>query len=435
MRRSSLLAFAILTSLAGACSSSHAVDPGLFDGGADDAGSDASPDIGFPDSSDPAPEPPPEPGPTDECGDVRRTPLIYYGTAEPTAVPLSPGQVLASGHLNGSCSGAFIADEWVLTANHCGPRAGMQFCVGPIPANPNVCFRVTEVHNHPSQDMALFRVDAPASTRIPELEPIPIITESLEPYNGQIAEASGYGGQEDGRSGEREFSAEPIVGFFDEFVVIDGQGERGVCFGDSGGPLTTVVADGTVRHIGVLSYGDPSCVGRDNYSRADLAIEWIEARTGPTIVGDTGCGSIDDVGRCVSGRAYYCQGDELQNEACPGACGWDAGAGGFRCIEGADPCDGLDIRGTCEGEVARWCEGGEIRTRDCGGCGLVCSSDGAADCIEDPCMGIDFLGLCEGDTMVWCSRDGELRSRDCSRRGATCGYVNDEIGYSCVRGG
>ena len=114
-------------------------------------------------------------------------------------------------------------------------------------------------------------------------------------------------------------------------LTIDGQGMRGVCFGDSGGPVMVIAADGTVRVAGDLSNGDGSCVGQDNYTRADVHRAWIEGFTGPTVVD-------------------------------PGGGGGDAG----------DPCVGLDERGRCDGPVARWCQGGAPRQRDCAACGQAC---------------------------------------------------------------
>ncbi len=380
----------------------------------------------------------PDGGETPFCGDERRIPLVYYGTPEPTALPLTPGQVLAIGAWGG-CTGTFITDEWVLTAEHCGVRVGREFCVGPDRRNPNVCFRAAQVQNHPSQDMTLVRMDAPASSRIPELQPIPINTVRLDDsWIGRTAEASGYGQQEDGRSGEREFTAQPIAGFErPEFLVIDGEGRRGVCFGDSGGPVMILAADGSVRVAGDLSYGDPSCVGQDRYSRTDLAVAWIESFTGPTVVDGGDCSSVGPEGRCIGNTAVYCEGDAVTSDRCEGACGWDPSVEGYRCLAGADPCNGVTAQGDCAGNVARWCDRGVLRQRDCGACGgQVCGQVaelGGTYCIDDPCAGIDYLGMCEGDTAVWCADGREVRRRDCGREGLRCDYVNDMIGYFCTR--
>ncbi len=367
------------------------------------------------------------------CGEPRRRPLVYYGTSEPTALPLSVGQVQAIGTWGG-CSGAFITPEWVLTANHCGVSEGDVFSIGTEPARPNISFRAVEVRHHPSQDMTLARMDALLTDRLPTAEPIPINDETLNlSRRGEIFEAAGYGSQEDGSSGEREFTAEPFDGLEDEFLVINGQGNRGVCFGDSGGPVMLLASDGSVRVAGDLSFGDPSCVGRDRYSRTDLAVAWIEGYVGPTIVDGSGCGSIDQVGRCLSGRALWCDGGELRSERCSDACGWEADASGYRCIVGPDPCDGLDGAGACEGTTARWCEDGVVRSRDCAACGQVCGDvGGLVDCQDDPCGGLDYLGRCDGDVAVWCDQ-GELRMQDCARRGGTCQYIDDRIGYFCTR--
>jgi hypothetical protein len=409
------------------CGNSHSVEG---DGG---AGIDAAaaPDTGRPSTPD---------GGTDPllCGDERRVPLVYYGTPEPTAMPLTPGQILAIGAWNG-CTGTFITDEWVLTADHCGIRVGREFCVGEDPRNPNVCFRAVQVQSHPSQDMTLVRVDAPASSRMPQLQPIPINTVMLDnSWIGRTAEAAGYGQQENGRSGEREFTAEPISGFErGEFLVIDGQGTRGVCFGDSGGPVMILAADGSVRVAGDLSFGDPSCVGQDRYSRTDLAVEWIESFTGPTVIEGGDCGTLGPEGRCVGDTAVFCDGDTIGTERCEGACGWDAAANGYRCLAGEDPCAGVSAAGDCVDDVARWCDRGVLRQRDCRACGdQVCgevAEIGGVYCIDDPCAGVSYLGMCEGETAVWCADGNELRRRDCGREGLRCDYVNDMIGYFCTR--
>ena len=357
MRRSLLLSLSL--ALTTACSSSTDAPPRI------DAGTGESPDATIAPAEDGGAEDAGG-GPTGTC-DERRTALVYYGTREPTVMPLTPGQILAIGQWDG-CSGTFITDEWVLTAKHCRIRSGARFCVGSDPSDPNVCFTAAQVQNHPSQDMTLARMDAPASSRIPELSPIPINTVMLDSsWIGRIAEAAGYGQQEDRTSGEREFTAEPISGFErTEFLVIDGQGTRGVCFGDSGGPVMILADDGTVRVAGDLSFGDPSCVGQDRYSRTDLAVEWIESFTGPT-AGNADCSVLGSEGRCVGNTATWCDGDEVRSERCD-TCGWDASASGYRCLTGADPCEGLDWAGDCDGATARWCDRGQVRERDCASC-------------------------------------------------------------------
>ncbi|MGE0785190.1 MAG: trypsin-like serine protease [Sandaracinaceae bacterium] len=314
----------------------------------------------------------------DECGDLRgASSAVYYGTPSPSHLPLRAGQVLAVASFNG-CSGLLVAPRWVLSARHCMLRAGSTACFDRQARDPRICIDAVAAHHEPSGgDLTLLELEVDVSTRLAEIEPVPITYEDVDAsWVGRTVEAGGYGQQEDGGFNEREFVTNEISDLEGDGIVVDGHGDRGVCRGDSGGPLMAVASDGSARSVGAVHGGDGTCTYVASFTRVDLYRDWIESRIGPTPgPGPEPCGDVTAEGRCEAGSALYCEGGGLARDTCSGACGWDPAASGYRCLDGSDPCEGITARGRCDGAIARWCDRGVIRMRDCGACRQACRED------------------------------------------------------------
>ena len=219
---------------------------------------------------------------------------IYYGSRAPSVVSLSAGEKLAIGYLsdpygNPFCSGTLIDRDVVVTAEHCttGSSANsIRFGVG-TPEQPDAIFQVQSIREHSSRDVALLFLTEDAVNRVPRLEPLPFLRQAL-PHSlvGSRVEAAGYGQTHDNSTG-RYFAALTLTGIDDTFYTVDGGGQRGICFGDSGGPLLVTVSGNTVV-AGVESNGDSSCVDVDHLTRLDQVRDWIDASNGDFDPNDSG---------------------------------------------------------------------------------------------------------------------------------------------------
>ena len=322
------------------------------------------------------------------------TQAIRNGTRDPQILPLRDGQVLALGWLHplgdpsaNFCTGTLIAPNIVATARHCidgRSSRNLSFGIGLLPRDPQASFRVANAIAHPNVDAAILVLAEDAVARVPELEPVAFNREA--PWDGLIGsevEAGGYGETYDRSRSGRYFAVVLLEGIDATFVNVNGRGQQGICFGDSGGPVMTVNPAGEIVILGVESSGDSSCWGRDRLTRLDTIADWIDG---------------------------IISGDPPE-----------------------DMCGDIDFLGECDGQVARWCQNGVVEERDCGGRGQVCgfvNDDTGFWCADaPPCGNLDSRGICEDDTVVRC-RFGNRVYQDCTRDGEVC--RSDASGAFCA---
>ena len=340
-------------------------------------------------------EPNDEPSSVHPAQTAHREDAIRNGTREPQLVPLLPGQVLAIGWLQGGrgdafCTGTLVAPDLVVTAQHCTyrrPATSLFFGVGMSNYSPEGTFRARSKYEHPSLDVSFLRLDGNATDRVPELIPISV---NLVPLTreliGREVEAGGHGETYDARRHGRYFAVVQVVALARTELVVDGRGVQGICFGDSGGPVITTDESGMPVVLGVESWGDQSCVGRDHLTRLDAVSEWIEPIVGTDPSVDE-CDDLSQSGRCEGNVAQWCSNGRVLEQDCNRSnqvCGQPDAQSGFRCLDGP-PCGDIGGRGVCDGDVLVRCRNGHLQHLDCAESGGSCDDTGLnAVCLSTP---------------------------------------------------
>jgi len=288
------------------------------------------------------------------------------------------------------CSGVLIAPSLVLSAAHCARHYGTDTVSVVFGSDASVPAWTTEANAivHPDHDLMLLELASPPMDEI-DVVPLALASPSeVTTATDALVQVGGYGDDASGTFGARGFLVERVTDITDSEVTVSAEGLAGACFGDSGGPLLIRDASGRASVVGVLSRGAISCFGSDRYTRADVHRSWLESHgLEATVDSSLSESTLALRGRCFGSTAVWVQDGEPMAQACGDECGWNAPAGGYRCIEAAlDPCEGIDEVGVCVGDEALHCAAGAIEAVDCGLCGATCARSprtGSAICIAD----------------------------------------------------
>lgn len=215
---------------------------------------------------------------------------IVNGTRTGHTIRLSAPQRRAIGWLHFTetatqpwCTATLIGPRTIITAEHCTRGMAVEdlgFSVGSGPASIDGSFGLELVSSHSRVDISVVRLAATATSGMESIAPLPLHLEPItDDWVGMWVDGAGHGETLSSEKG-LFFAKTEIVEVGEEDLIVDGHGEQGICYGDSGGPILGQIG-GSAQIIGIESKGSSSCLGRDLVIRLDRIAGWlVEATSG-----------------------------------------------------------------------------------------------------------------------------------------------------------
>ncbi|MBS1153718.1 MAG: putative trypsin precursor [Myxococcaceae bacterium] len=313
------------------------------------------------------------------------------------------------GQQNG-CTATLITPRTLLTAAHCLPSDVAKVFVThvtPAPASSPSFVESTDWRRHPSWSSgspASFDVGVVLLPAASALTPVPYARSDLATLIGKPLTAVGYGLTQPGATdnGTRRFVDLTFRNVTAAHVVLGNAVDKGICFGDSGGPSLHTFPDGITRVVGIHSYTQPSSSCTDGLdTRVDLfgafIRTWLTDKEGGASCAEDGlckqgCAPVADPD-CVCVADGVCSGacaNLLSDPDCPADCLMNGVCANFACPKPDPDCVAeLSACTTASQCASRLCTPDPQRSPE-QYCTASCSSGGSCaagtQCVTGACL-------------------------------------------------